>query len=144
MFPLAEHDIASVFTLPKAIYGRQDLLSEMTFIVERCAGLYKPFRLRSKSKNTSTPGTSTMDNLPELLSDTSGDTESNGDMITHKSTTSPSRCSVGIEGSEVSSLNGRVVGGSSKTTTTIVGVYGPGGIGTNTFRQCMALAEYFY
>ncbi|KAI9491307.1 hypothetical protein BDB00DRAFT_833957 [Zychaea mexicana] len=133
-FPLAQYDVASVFTLPKSIYGRQDIISEMTFKIERCAGLYKPMRLRSINSNnrTKTSSTGVTEVMRDVLSDdVSDEAASNGDG-TFISTTSPSRCSnSGVEGSDVSSMTGRLAG-TSRITATVVGVYGPGGIGKST------------
>ncbi|KAI9264962.1 hypothetical protein BDA99DRAFT_604282 [Phascolomyces articulosus] len=141
-FTLAQHDVASVFTLPKSIYGRQNSISEITFIIERCSGIYKPMRLRSSSNSNNDKNRSRVSNsafgitdstMHEILSDEASDRVTLNSDVAHRSTTSPSRCSAGIEGSEISSISGRLAASNSrKESATFVGVYGPGGIGKST------------
>ncbi|RCI00486.1 hypothetical protein CU098_005326, partial [Rhizopus stolonifer] len=143
-FPLAERDVASVFTLPKTIYGRQGTIVEMTYIIQRVAGVYKSIKnRREKSYSTgSTMPTITSENFhagnasvsDEGLSDHLSNTDANS-MIGGalgagtKSNTSPSYCS-GFEGSDISSGNGRVQAG--KQGVEIVCLAGPGGAGKST------------
>lgn len=136
-FPLAQRDIASVFTLPKTIYGRQSIISEATYIIEQYAGLYKSTRTRSRDKSSYANTNSTQmaayisngGSTADTMSDTSGRSSNGG--LGPKSNASPSYCS-GLDGSDVSStMNGRTVMG-KKQYTTIVGLYGPGGAGKST------------
>ncbi|KAI9021513.1 hypothetical protein CLU79DRAFT_703166 [Phycomyces nitens] len=134
MFPLAEHDIASVFTLPKHVYGRQSMIVEMTFIIHRVSGVYKCLRHRERSyatsssypttdmhpSNNSTIESTESVSIPDVVSITGG-----------KSNATPSYCS-GLDGSDVSSTTGRGASKSHKQGTEIIAVYGPGGIGKST------------
>ncbi|KAI8374713.1 uncharacterized protein BYT42DRAFT_577365 [Radiomyces spectabilis] len=135
-FPLAEHDIASVFTLPKTIYGRQSVVVEMTYIIQRVAGLYKSMRYRRERSQAAVSST-----LPtsDVTGSNASATESMSDMssshevasiIGTKSVASPSYCS-GLDGSDVSSGTSRAIG-SSKQGTEIIALYGPGGVGKST------------
>ncbi|KAI8138424.1 hypothetical protein BJV82DRAFT_631487 [Fennellomyces sp. T-0311] len=135
LFPLGQHDVASVFTLPKMIYGRQDALSEMLFMIERCADLYKTLPLRSNNRVIRThppahppvPHGGSSGNSTDAMSDLS-ETCSNPD-IGNKSTASPSFYGGGLDESDTSSVGSRLIVSNVKTSTHIVGVYGPGGIG---------------
>ncbi|KAI9494151.1 hypothetical protein BDB00DRAFT_819835 [Zychaea mexicana] len=135
-FPLAQHDIASVFTLPKMIYGRQEVLSEMTFIIERCAGLYKSLGIRNSSRSKAYTAAACHVSSAETATDLASDiskTDSNPDGIgCQKFTASPSYYSGALDGSDTSSITSRIVVNNTRVTTTIVGVYGPGGIGKST------------
>ena len=163
IFPLAQHDIVSVFTLPKAIYGRQDVLSELIFFIERCANLYKSSRLRNCAKSVSTPSTSynttptttiqyhhqpyhrgnstspisSGEIITDLTSEFSSETDSNPDPTTctsSKSNTSPSYSSGGMDENDTSSISSKMIINNSKgASTTIVAVYGTGGIGKLRF-----------
>ncbi|KAI9352389.1 hypothetical protein BD770DRAFT_445542 [Pilaira anomala] len=145
-FPLAERDVASVFTLPKTIYGRQGTIVEMTYIIQRVAGVYKSIRSR-RDKSHSAGSTlqtitsesfhagnaSVSDDLSDHCSapDTSsfpGGVGLSG--IGSKSNASPSYCS-GFDGSDISSGNGRVMNG-HRQGVEIVSICGPGGVGKST------------
>ncbi|KAG2223954.1 hypothetical protein INT45_013411, partial [Circinella minor] len=160
MFPLGQHDIVSVFTLPKTIYGRQDVLSELIFFIERCADLYKSSRLRNQSvappnspynttatttiqyhhhphhRGSGTPPISSRETATDVTSEYSSETSSNPDPTTctsSKSNTSPSYSSGGMDENDTSSINSKMTVNNLKgTSTTIVAVYGTGGIGKST------------
>ncbi|KAI7900513.1 uncharacterized protein BX663DRAFT_517888 [Cokeromyces recurvatus] len=142
-FPLAEKDVASVFTLPKAIYGRQGTIVEMNYIIQRVAGVYKTMKNR-KDKSYSTGSTlptitsggdfhisnaSVSDNTSDHLSGNEGSVTNGAINTGTKSNTSPSYCS-GFDGSDISSGNGRVQ--SIKQGVEIVCISGPGGVGKST------------
>lgn len=142
-FPLAERDVASVFTLPKTIYGRQGIISEMTYIIQRVAGVYKSIRNR-RDKSYSTGSTmptitsggefhasngSISDSLSDRLSNNEGSALGGIGGTGPKSNASPSYCS-GFDGSDISSSNGRQH--SNKQGVEIVAVAGPGGVGKST------------
>ncbi|KAI9259730.1 hypothetical protein EDC94DRAFT_542589 [Helicostylum pulchrum] len=148
-FPLAERDVASVFTLPKTIYGRQGIIVEMTYIIQRVAGVYKSIRSRrDKSYSAgSTLQTITSESfhtgnasVSDCLSDQCSATDSyngggSGGVVLSsgigvKSNASPSYCS-GFDGSDISSSgNGRIAG--HKQGVEIVSICGPGGVGKST------------
>ncbi|OBZ88971.1 Peroxide stress-activated histidine kinase mak2 [Choanephora cucurbitarum] len=143
-FPLAERDVASVFTLPKAIYGRQGTIVELTYIIQRVAGVYKSIRNRREKSHstTSTLPTITSENfhisnasvsegsLSDRLSTNDTNSIAGGTVgAGTKSNASPSYCS-GFDGSDISSGNGRVQ--SSKQGVEIVSLSGPGGAGKST------------
>ncbi|KAI8638914.1 hypothetical protein BD408DRAFT_446418 [Parasitella parasitica] len=142
-FPLAERDVASVFTLPKTIYGRQGIISEMTYIVQRVAGVYKSIRNR-RDKSYSTSSTlrtitsggdpqashaSVSDGLSDRLSFNEGSIVGGTTGTGTKSNASPSYCS-GFDGSDISSGNGRQH--ANKQGVEIVSIAGPGGVGKST------------
>ncbi|KAI9251841.1 hypothetical protein BDA99DRAFT_521318 [Phascolomyces articulosus] len=135
-FPLAQNDIASVFTLSKHIYGRQDTISQMQFLIERCSALYNQITHRSRSKANGFRGSiqetviaenHAMDNT--TASD-SYDVESNSQYS--GGIGSGGVGPVALDGSDVSSVSSRMFVNNGKTATTLVGVYGPGGIGKST------------
>ncbi|CEP08745.1 hypothetical protein [Parasitella parasitica] len=146
-FPLAERDVASVFTLPKTIYGRQAIISEMTYIIQRVAGVYKSIRnRRDKSYSTGSTlrtitsggdpqpsSTSVSDGLSDRLSFNEGSVVGGGvggaTGTATKSNASPSYCS-GFDGSDISSGNGRQH--AHKQGVEIVSIAGPGGVGKST------------
>ncbi|KAI7853030.1 hypothetical protein BDC45DRAFT_174217 [Circinella umbellata] len=141
-FPLAKHDIASVFTLPKTIYGRHALISEMTYIIERHVNTYKAVTGRNRERSNYGTNSSNTNSSTEFLTgnggvhmiDTLSDTSSpeSADNGERKSTASPSYCS-GVDGSDISSSNTRMVHNvNGKQNTTLVAVYGAGGIGKST------------
>lgn len=143
-FPLAQKDVASVFTLPKTIYGRQGIISEMTYIIQRVAGVYKSIRNRREksystgstmptitSENFHAGNASMSDDLSDRLSvhDENSATGVDGGCSGSKSNASPSYCS-GFDGSDISSGNG--TGQRRKQGVEIVAVSGPGGVGKST------------
>lgn len=144
---MAERDVASVFTLPKTIYGRQAIIGEMTYIIQRIAGVYKSIRNRREKSHSvgSTLHTITSDNyqvgtasvsdsmsdhcsIPDSGSYTGGGAILSGAGV--KSNASPSYCS-GFDGSDISSGNGRIAVG-HKQGVEIVSLSGPGGVGKST------------
>ncbi|KAI9245236.1 hypothetical protein BDA99DRAFT_576957 [Phascolomyces articulosus] len=150
LFPLAQHDVSYVFTLPKIIYGRHDVLQEMSFFIKRCAGSYKSTRLRSHTTKLPTVTETNISATDETVSDIGSelsetDSYANGSNGTCKSTTAKSYCTGSVLiGSDTSiSANNRVVFNNSKTSpTTIVGVYGPGGIGKSAlFTEIQPIAR---
>ena len=111
----------------------------MTYIIERCSEVYKPMHLQSNSniRNRSNLHTSSFEisrSMRELFSDEAASDElvTNDSGPSHRSSTSSSRSySDDAEGgSEMSNINGRLAASSSvRIKATLVGVYGPGGIG---------------
>ncbi|KAI9245223.1 hypothetical protein BDA99DRAFT_565955 [Phascolomyces articulosus] len=148
LFPLAQHDITSVFTLPKIIYGRQDVLQEMIFFIRRSAGLYKSSRLYDRTKNQAII-TETNNRAEDTVSDIASQyseaescvNNSSGDCS--KSTISKSHCSLDGSGNISTSATSRIVFKNTKmSTTTVVGLYGPGGIGKSTlFTEIQPIAR---
>ncbi|KAI8138422.1 hypothetical protein BJV82DRAFT_717467 [Fennellomyces sp. T-0311] len=146
MFPLAQHDIASVFTLPKTVYGRQSAISEMTSMIEQYAADYKASRMRThqhdrlSSRVTSSLSNvsgqlSTTASIPDTISEGSVTEEVNwGDIGGSKSMDTHSFYS-GFAGSEKSSARSSILSSSNrvkKSMTVIVSLYGSGGIGKST------------
>lgn len=144
-FPLAERDVASVFTLPKTIYGRQGIIGEMTYIIQRVAGVYKSIRNR-RDKSYSTGSTlptitsggdfhasnaslSVSDGMSDRLSNNEGSALGGTAGAGTKSNASPSYGS-GFDGSDISSSNGRQH--TNKQGVEIVSIAGPGGVGKST------------
>ncbi|KAI9245237.1 hypothetical protein BDA99DRAFT_290142 [Phascolomyces articulosus] len=129
-FPLAQQDIASVFTLPKIIYGRDDVLQKMSYFIKRCAGLYQSSRTRSRTGKTPT--------ILETNSSTEeGSVRSVNDITSDFSDTNSYLNGSGddfIESGTSTSANSRIAlnSNSKSSSVTIVGVYGPGGIGKST------------
>lgn len=117
------------------------MISEMTYIIERFVGLYKSTRsrLHGKSSSYATNSNSAARNQ-DSNNDSTGDSMS--DVSGTKSTASPSYCSA-LDSSDVSSANSRHVAAvNSKQNTTIVAVYGPGGVGKSTvFNAVMTTAR---
>ncbi|KAG2224311.1 hypothetical protein INT45_012880, partial [Circinella minor] len=147
LFTLAQHDIASIFTLPKTVYGRQDVLSEISFFIDRCATQYNPSRFSHRAKlstdeiHSQTIATTAQEGVTNEISGHLSDTNSTrgtGEGYASSSVSSQrGHCSSGnliasntltSTGSKKESFN------NSKTSScvTIVGVYGPGGIGKST------------
>ncbi|KAJ8653535.1 hypothetical protein O0I10_010774 [Lichtheimia ornata] len=92
-FPLAQRDIASVFMIPRNVYGRQAIISDMVNIIERFVSQYKPLKIHSNN-------------------------------------------------SDVSSVSSRLVSVNGKHVATVIGIYGPGGIGKSTlFNSVQPLAR---
>ena len=133
-----------MFTLPKHIYGRQDTISEMQFIIERCAALYNSVSRRSHSgANAFGSGDIQIDVTAEnhamntilTTNNESYDMESNSQCSTGGVGGSSGHGAVGLDGSDMSSVNSQMFVNNGKVATTIVGVYGPGGIGTLLFQD---------
>ncbi|CAO3666661.1 unnamed protein product [Rhizopus stolonifer] len=137
LFPLAERDVAALFTLPKTIYGRQPLIVEMSYIIQQTV---TTFRSRSKKEISHNSGSTvpTITSASESfhyqsvsdsasVSETGMDNpELSGSCSGVKSTTSPSFCS----GSDRSSGTARISG--SKLGVVLVCLSGPGGVGKST------------
>jgi hypothetical protein len=137
IFPLAERDVASFFTLPKAIYGRQPLIVEITYVIQHTASVFKSTgskRDKSHGSGSTVPTITSASDLlhhQRTLSDSASETAlSNHDLSSFntgtKSNTSPSYCS----GSDYSGGNGRLTSG--KQGVEIVCLSGPGGVGKST------------
>ncbi|KAI8138810.1 hypothetical protein BJV82DRAFT_522892 [Fennellomyces sp. T-0311] len=137
LFPLAQHDIASVFTLPKNIYGREKAVLEMAGVIERSAALYRQLRMQNR---TDVPVglhkhySRSSNDAPESISEGSdADLKyavKTGD--TKVSSGSPSFGSNHLDESDGSSVSSRAFLGNNKAGTTIVGLYGPAGTGKST------------
>lgn len=142
--------MASVFTLPKTIYGRQGTIAEMTYIIQRVAGVYKSIRNRCEKSH------SNGSTLPTITSEfhASNASVSDGDLSDHlsnqgtgssyngnsginlngtgtKSNASPSYCS-GFDGSDISSGGNGRTQVRRKQGVEIVAISGPGGVGKST------------
>ena len=140
---LAQHDIASIFTLPKTVYGRQDVLSEITFFIERCGTRYKSLRFCDGAKLSINMG------RPQTITTTAQEETGNeisSDFSEPNSTIGTSGCDISSAPSQKSHRNsGGFIGSNTSTSinskrgnfnnlkasscATIIGVYGPGGIG---------------
>ncbi|KAI8970664.1 hypothetical protein BDB01DRAFT_855295 [Pilobolus umbonatus] len=129
-FPLAERDVASVFILPKMIYGRQNLIGQMTDIIERVSRFYRSFKTR---KSITVTGISTDiyqssgGSLESMYNDAYSNHDTSSVIGGAKSNVSPSYCS-GLDNSDTSV--GRIVDGMSGVE--IVAISGPGGVGKST------------
>ncbi|KAI8138755.1 hypothetical protein BJV82DRAFT_673294 [Fennellomyces sp. T-0311] len=122
LFPLAQHDVASVFTLPKAIYGRQDVIAEMKRVIEHAASVYRPARMQSRFDVTLQKHSS-VDDI-SVASDSSSN-------YVHAEDRSHS--SHRVDTSDASSISSRMYTGNiSKPGAMIVGLYGPAGTGKST------------
>ncbi|KAI9489181.1 hypothetical protein BDB00DRAFT_637091 [Zychaea mexicana] len=126
-FPLAQKDIASVFTLPKSIYGRQSVIAEVTAIIGRCALLHRPFRLRNGTEFRVDP-----QSLVELSSETESSSAADSGPKSALIFTAGQRPTTVNGATDNSSIGSRIFTNSSKTGTVVVGLYGPGGIGKST------------
>ncbi|KAI8148772.1 hypothetical protein BJV82DRAFT_198053 [Fennellomyces sp. T-0311] len=129
-FPLAQHDIASVFTIPKAIYGRQEVLAEMRVIIERSANEHRHSRILSTIEVPMHKRHSRSSDPTDTLSDISETNSSSANNTSHYKVSSNS--SNHFDGSDTSSISSRMLGGNSKIGATIVGLYGPAGTGKST------------
>ncbi|KAI9494152.1 hypothetical protein BDB00DRAFT_938504 [Zychaea mexicana] len=141
-FTLAQHDIASVFTLPKTVYGRRSVISQMNTLIDDFVNTYVPNRiLRSHDRPAQTANSistggyhvSTISSIADTLSDSSRRDDCNNSV---RSNSSPSFVS-GVDESETSSAIQRGSytdknGTRQKTSTVVVSLYGPGGIGKST------------
>ncbi|KAI7876512.1 hypothetical protein K492DRAFT_210310 [Lichtheimia hyalospora FSU 10163] len=113
-FPLAQRDIASVFMIPRTVYGRQPIISKMIYIVELFVSQYKPAKIRSSKHGSSL------------------EAYSNSDPDTEQKTSSTPNSSPAHDNSDISSTSSRLVSINGKQAATVVGIYGPGGIGKST------------
>ncbi|KAJ8653301.1 hypothetical protein O0I10_011051 [Lichtheimia ornata] len=124
-FPLAQRDIASVFMIPRNVYGRQAIISDMVNIIERFVSQYKPLKIHSNKQGAT------------LATSSSSDPDSSE----HKSASSPKSLH-GHDSSDVSSVSSRLVSVNGKQVATVIGIYGPGGIGKSTlFNSIQPLAR---
>ena len=98
--------------IPRNVYGRQAIVSKMMYIIEQFVNQYKPLKIRS-NRQGATPIASS---------------NSDPDSSEHKSSSSPISLP-GHDSSDVSSVSSRLVSVSGKQSATVVGIYGPGGIG---------------
>ncbi|KAI9494156.1 hypothetical protein BDB00DRAFT_819869 [Zychaea mexicana] len=148
-FPLAQHDVASIFTLPKIVYGRKSTITKMNDIIEQYATLYKASRIyarhgkQASSYNSSAAFTSqtssSMDTRESLTEESTSEysTEESSSQHDNRSTgdSHESFCS-GFIGSEVSSAPSSMRVGdlwrTTKNMTVIVSLRGPAGIGKST------------
>ncbi|KAJ8651879.1 hypothetical protein O0I10_012548 [Lichtheimia ornata] len=122
LFPLAQRDIASVFMIPRNVYGRQAIISEMVYIVERFVNQYKPLKIRSSKQGAAS-------------------SNSDPDSSEQKSASSPTSLAE-HDSSDISSVSSRLVSVNGKQAATVVGIYGPGGIGKSTlFNSVQPLAR---
>ena len=108
------------------IYGRESVISEMTYIIERCAGLYKPPPRSLHSANSSKLPTE-IDSLSDVASSDRG--SSNG----HRSAGhTPSHVSGLDTNSDIASTSNANTRRGNRVGATIASIYGPGGIGKST------------
>ncbi|KAI9275768.1 hypothetical protein BDA99DRAFT_496416 [Phascolomyces articulosus] len=133
-FPLGQHDVASIFTLPKTVYGRQGTISRMNEIIEQFTTLYKSSHIHTQYIESLRSSTKSTTN--------SNSTSNNGYDFTTAASNKPS---IGIETSTISSsgISSPTFASSimedidglyrmKKSKTVIVSLYGPGGIGKST------------
>ncbi|KAG1473267.1 hypothetical protein G6F56_001051 [Rhizopus delemar] len=134
-FTLAEKDVASIFTLPKSIYGRQPLIVEMTYIIQHASHIYKSNRLkkeRSQGSNSTLPTVTSANDLQNhqgdlsVCSSESGSANPDLSSLNNGTKSTPSYYS----GSDISSGHGRLL--SKKQGVEIVCLFGPGGVGKST------------
>ncbi|KAI9275770.1 hypothetical protein BDA99DRAFT_431313 [Phascolomyces articulosus] len=129
-FQLGQHDIASVFTLPKTIYGRQSVISRMNSVIDDFVTNYKPNRIRPIDRVTqvassiSTGGPQQLSNVGSIADSLSEISLPNDDGNSARSTSSPSYFSA----EAYTDRNGK----RQKSSTVVVSLYGPGGIGKST------------
>ncbi|CDS05978.1 hypothetical protein LRAMOSA08506 [Lichtheimia ramosa] len=122
-FTLAQHDIASVFMIPKNVYGRQAIIADMVHIIERFVNQYKPLKIRKQGATLATSSNSDPDSAEQ------------------KSSSSPTSLHE-HDSSDISSVSSRLVSVNGKQAATVVGIYGPGGIGKSTlFSSVQPLAR---
>ena len=132
-FPLAQYDIASVFTLPKNIYGRESIISEMTTIIEQSATLYRQLRIQNRIDTQHSSRSSNDCHTESTTDDSDYETKSTAKAGTKVLPSgSPNSSSKPHDGSDISSINSGTYGGNSKAGVTIVGLYGSAGTGTQT------------
>ncbi|KAI7876513.1 hypothetical protein K492DRAFT_210311 [Lichtheimia hyalospora FSU 10163] len=145
-FSLGKQDIASVFTLPKTIYGRHAVISKLNNAIERYVAEYRPTHVHSNNNNgsnsvnhdkASVSGTTTSSHISSSESVSDGYSHSEGSSQAggsfHRSTSL--RYSGGIGGQESdgsTSIHGGIVANNKHGSTMIVSLYGPGGIGKST------------
>ncbi|KAI8148750.1 hypothetical protein BJV82DRAFT_505635 [Fennellomyces sp. T-0311] len=131
-FPLAQHDVVSVFALPKTIYGRQEVILEMKIIIERAASLYESSRERNHYSRPILPlykrcideQTKSRNDNAESYNSSSNDAKI--------SPISPSFSFNLSDKDDGSSISSRMADAVSNTGTSIVGLHGPGGAGKST------------
>jgi ABC-type glutathione transport system ATPase component len=134
---LAEHDVASVFTLPKIIYGRQDIISEMTCIIERTSGIYRQIRSKKEKSYTSSVRATISDVQNSNASGSDycfSDSHSINEVTSFPDRKSPISSSFysGLDGSDGSSSMSGVGQNLDKQGAEIVCLAGPGGVGKST------------
>ncbi|CDS08874.1 hypothetical protein LRAMOSA10235 [Lichtheimia ramosa] len=112
-FTLAQHDIASVFMIPKNVYGRQAIIADMVHIIERFVNQYKPLKIRKQGATLAASSNSDPDSTEQ------------------KSSSSPTSLHE-HDSSDLSSVSSRLASVNGKQAATVVGIYGPGGIGKST------------
>ncbi|CDS09583.1 hypothetical protein LRAMOSA10943 [Lichtheimia ramosa] len=112
-FTLAQHDIASVFMVPKNVYGRQAIIADMVHIIERFVNHYKPLKIRKQGATLAASSNSDPDSTEQ------------------KSSSSPTSLHE-HDSSDLSSVSSRLASVNGKQAATVVGIYGPGGIGKST------------
>ncbi|CEG84927.1 Putative Serine/threonine protein kinase [Rhizopus microsporus] len=144
-FPLAERDVASIFTLPKVIYGRQPLIGEMTYIIQHVANVYKSARLRKDRSHGSASTLPTITSADDLmrhqaLSDSASEAGLSNPELSSLNTGTKSNASPSYCGSDISSGNGRIAAG--KQGVEIICLSGPGGVGKSTlFNSVQSVAR---
>ncbi|KAI9489180.1 hypothetical protein BDB00DRAFT_876728 [Zychaea mexicana] len=134
-FKLAQNDIASVFTLPKHVYGRQGIISQMQYLIERGAAVYNSSAQRNRTRTSVIGGTETTSISEHNIIDTFNemyDLESSSHCSTGNSGVANSVSAAGFDGNDASSVTRRMFVNNGKPASTLVGVYGPGGIGKST------------
>ncbi|RUP47930.1 hypothetical protein BC936DRAFT_145161, partial [Jimgerdemannia flammicorona] len=131
-FPLAEHDIASVFTLPSTVYGRSREIELISSIIRRVANATKTHVIHFADDGILSGSPSISDDI----SDASGETGSvTGDrsLVTPLSVTSATGSNtVGGDlpgASAMGSLRRRI---KHTQTTEIIAIHGPAGVGKST------------
>ncbi|CDS05990.1 hypothetical protein LRAMOSA08518 [Lichtheimia ramosa] len=122
-FTLAQHDIASVFMIPKNVYGRQTIIADMVHIIERFVNQYRPLKIRKQGATLAASSNSDPDSTEQ------------------KSSSSPTSLP-GHDSSDTSSVSSRLASVNVKQAATVVGIYGPAGIGKSTlFSSVQPLAR---
>ncbi|KAG2173043.1 hypothetical protein INT44_007016 [Umbelopsis vinacea] len=147
-FPLGQCDVASIFTLPSILFGRQNEIHQMCSTIRRTAGFYNRKR-SSRDRSTVTATATESSNLTsdmnassasvvESISDTSSGLGANA--LYERS--SPSHESMAGE-SEMSGSTNRNYG-SRKSSSLLMAITGPSGVGKSAlFNAVQTTARHY-
>lgn len=99
--------------IPKNVYGRQAVIADMVHIIERFVNQYRPLKNRKQGATFAASSNSDPDSTEQ------------------KSSSSPTSLHE-HDSSDLSSVSSRLASVNGKQAATVVGIYGPGGIGRLT------------
>ncbi|KAI9314994.1 hypothetical protein BX666DRAFT_1965528 [Dichotomocladium elegans] len=132
-FTLAQHDVASVFTLPKAVYGREKIILDMTDVIEHFVREYNSHEKRTKViqqrafSDKTNPGLSSQ--LQQTTTPPFGVGVTDAISLTYPKRSDRSRSQTGsMDQNEQPVLRTQKL----SVMPIIVAIYGPGGIGKST------------